>query len=1203
MVQLLRRLVSLSIDDWCFMRFFFLATLTMIFLGSGAQAANTSIPGTGGQTVMEFHSTFGGDLVFHAEVGQIEVMAIQTKAGEFTRLMIPGFHSSHEIGQPELPRMNRLISVPLGAEATITIDRIQSRTVKLADFGVKNLVLPAQPSLSKCSDPDQVEFQFDQAAYRAVSQPEDQQPVRLVALGTMRALQLGRVEVIPVQYLPAQGELRIVESIDFRVVFNGQDWKAAANLYAVTQSPFFNHLYDKISGRNFGEKSLQDVFPDRVANQVTMVIVTPPAFVSQLSNFVAWKTERGFKVITAVTGTPELGTSNSSIQSYLHGLYQNATVENPAPSFVVFVGDVEQLPTFLENGSATDKPYCAVDGDVVPDMFYGRLSASDPSQLQAILDKTLMYDQFTMPDASYLGEAVMVAGVDWGYGPTHGNGQINYGTEHYFNAAHGISSLTFLFPASNADGVSEEILSQVSNGAGFINYTGHATETSWVDPWIGQGALTSLQNENKYLLAVGNCCLSSSFASSECFGETWLRVPNKGAIGYIGGSDSTYWDEDYWWAVGAHSLSEIDGTAQPVENTGIGIYDGLFHEHGESPAQHYVTNDAIVFAGNLAVMESGSNFSDYYWSVYNLLGDPSLSPYLGIPTVNQVTVPGTVVSNADGVLIQADAGSYVGLTQDGILVGSGTVSEQGSLEVALNQTLEPGIPLHSVVMAQGRVPHHAEIAVVEGAQTTITPVSFPALASTGITVQVMEPDGTTPKPGVEIWIEWFLGEASVVMVTDELGQVEFSLYSHYCGELKIHGQVPGDDYEIFKRNLLVTGTDLIDPQLTVSNELGMTDEFAMNLSNLLTGSSATPGIEVVAVMPDGSLVDQNSSELSLTPITGGTITAYLRAPGSYMYTETFEVQTTGSIRGTVGLSGTGDESGVLVTAEPAGVSAVTDSEGAFLLTGLNAGAYQCTAVKFGYSSAEVSFDLGLGQHLEEMDFSLVPVYSVEFCDSPNLAIPDNLPSGIRTQITVPLDREITSIQLGLDLTHSNRGDLIVGLISPEGTFVLLHNQTGGSADDIVGTYPLDLVPVQSLDTLLGENMQGDWILMANDNNGGNTGVLNNWCLELGFPDDLSPVVSPVLPTVLVLKGNIPNPFNPTTKIQFDLPSETRVEMQVFDLKGRKVKSLISETLASGHHIVTWNGTDSSGQQVSSGTYFYRLKAGGESLTRKMLLLK
>ncbi|MCP4290680.1 MAG: T9SS type A sorting domain-containing protein [bacterium] len=1185
------------------MRFQQILALLLIFIASQAFAADHTITVKGDQSVMQHNQMRSGDMTFHVEVGQIEAMNVKTKAGNFTRLIIPGFHSSHEVGAPELPTMNRLINVPFGSRGSVVIDQVNTRTIKMADYGIENRVFPAQPSLSKSADLNNIEFHFDQAAYNSSVVKAAAQPVQLVEMGTMRAMQMARLQVAPVEYLPATGELVITESIDFRVVFDGQDEKTANDLYAATYSPFFTHLYDQIAGNEDLDKNFQDDYPDRVADKVTMVIVTPPSFASQLSEFVEWKTERGFEVITAVTGTPEVGTTTSSIQSYLHGLYNSATIENPAPSFVIFVGDVAQMPTFTLSGDATDRPYCAVDGDLVPDMFYGRFSATNPSELQAILDKTMMYDQYTMPDPSYLDEVVMIAGVDSGFAPSHGNGQINYGTEHYFNEAHGITSHTYLYPASNGGSVPGQVVGHASNGVGFINYTAHGSQTSWSDPQFTQSNINSLGNEGKYLLAIGNCCLTSTYDYGECFAETWLRAENKGAIGYIGGSNSTYWDEDYWWGVGFHSSSQINGSAYPVESTGVGAYDGLFHEHGESADQHYITNDAIIFAGNLAVMEAGSSRITYYWNIYNLMGDPSLSTYLGVPSANNVTLPGTIFSSATTIAVQADAGSYVGLTQGGVLVGSGTVGASGSLDVELDETLTPGTPLRAVIMAQSKVPHKVDIPVSIPAQISVTPETFPANESTGITVTVLENDGVTPKPNVDIWVEWAFGDLMPPMATDSNGEVVFSLSIPYGCELTMHGRQQGDDFDLFTRTLTVTGVDLVNPDLTVTTEHGLIDVFALNLQSTLTGTTDSEFASIMAVLPDGTELDEDSLSLNIVPEEGGTITAYLLALGANIYSETFEVLTTGSLRGSVNLMASYDNSGVVVTANPGGASVITETDGSFHLMGLDAGTYTITAEKSGYAPAEKEISIGEGQHLSGLNLAMARVYVLEACDAPALAIPDNNSTGVSTIISIDQDSEITSIKLDLNLTHTYIGDLEVKLISPAGTTIMLHDNSGGSSDNIIGTYPDDLTPVQSLDGLLGENMNGDWTLTVSDHAGYDTGTINEWCLHLGYPDDLSGVDENGLPSVLALNGNYPNPFNPMTTISFDLPRSTKVDLEVFDLRGRKVQTLVSETMIGGQHNVVWNGTDNSGRQVSSGTYFYRLQADGKSLTNKMLLLK
>ncbi len=94
-----------------------------------------------------------------------------------------------------------------------------------------------------------------------------------------------------------------------------------------------------------------------------------------------------------------------------------------------------------------------------------------------------------------------------------------------------------------------------------------------------------------------------------------------------------------------------------------------------------------------------------------------------------------------------------------------------------------------------------------------------------------------------------------------------------------------------------------------------------------------------------------------------------------------------------------------------------------------------------------------------------------------------------------------------------------------------------------------------------------------------------------------------LPGRFALADNYPNPFNPVTRISFELPSAGRVQLDVFDIKGRYVRTLVSEDMPAGQHGVFWDGKDSSGQGVASGQYFYRLDAGGLTAAKKMMLLK
>jgi hypothetical protein len=101
--------------------------------------------------------------------------------------------------------------------------------------------------------------------------------------------------------------------------------------------------------------------------------------------------------------------------------------------------------------------------------------------------------------------------------------------------------------------------------------------------------------------------------------------------------------------------------------------------------------------------------------------------------------------------------------------------------------------------------------------------------------------------------------------------------------------------------------------------------------------------------------------------------------------------------------------------------------------------------------------------------------------------------------------------------------------------------------------------------------------------------------------ETGPVKTPV--TTLELRQNLPNPFNPNTNIGYYIPERSRVRLEVFDVKGSSVAVLVDETQAEGSYIERWNGRYTDGLEAASGVYFYRLRAGKTTLSKKMILLR
>lgn len=95
----------------------------------------------------------------------------------------------------------------------------------------------------------------------------------------------------------------------------------------------------------------------------------------------------------------------------------------------------------------------------------------------------------------------------------------------------------------------------------------------------------------------------------------------------------------------------------------------------------------------------------------------------------------------------------------------------------------------------------------------------------------------------------------------------------------------------------------------------------------------------------------------------------------------------------------------------------------------------------------------------------------------------------------------------------------------------------------------------------------------------------------------------VIPTEFALKQNYPNPFNPDTKMSFDLPRTQNVSLQVYNILGQHVVTLASGVYEAGSHTVSWNGTNSRGENVPSGIYFYSLRTEEFSKTNKMMLIR
>lgn len=642
----------------------------------------------------------------------IEGEVISTERGNFTVISIEGTYPTGLEGTPQLPASRKLIAVPQGATPVVTVKNYTETEYDLNDYGF-NAIYPNQPSVRKDMKPEDVKFIYSEKAYAAKGYQE-REIAQVEMLGTMRNMRIATLTVNPVVYDASSNTVKVRNNIEVEVTFEGADKMATQSLYEATYSIYFESLY-----RQMFNRSVYDDHPDLWAAPVHMIVVAPDSYNETLQPWLAWKTKKGFYV--DLYNTSETGTTYTAIRDFVHNKYNEGVANSETPVFLVLVGDTPQIPG--TNGSSsqevTDLYYSSVDGDYFPEMFCSRMCCENTTTLASLINKILVYEKATMPDPSYLGNALLIAGADSGWNPQVGQPAINYATTYHFNTDHNY----------NAGGVHAYLSSYtncyswLNSGVAIANYTAHGSNTSWADPSFSVSNVASLTNVDKYFLAIGNCCIAADFGySGVCLAEAMIRADQKGAYTYIGSCPSTYWYEDYYWGVGATTV--VNGSTPTPQNSSTGVYDGM------NMIDTYNTTNSIIFLGNLAVCyaHDGSYQTHssplYYWQAYHVLGDGSIMPYCGLPTENTVSHLSTLPIGLNFYEISAEPGSYAAVSKDGVLYGAALVDETGTVQVPLNPPITSGGNVDIVVTCPNKYPYMATVpaASMEGPYITVSGV-------------------------------------------------------------------------------------------------------------------------------------------------------------------------------------------------------------------------------------------------------------------------------------------------------------------------------------------------------------------------------------------------------------------------------------------------------------------------------------------------
>ena len=689
----------------------------------------------------------------------IQAEDVESERGTFSWLSMPNTVIGGNVGDPQIPVINELIAVPFGAMPRVEIKSYSTTDYRLDDLDIHTIV-PRQPSVRKDQRPEDVPFVYNESAYQTRGLRSEPQATVSVE-GIMRGIQLGTMTIEPMSYDPVNNTLRVFNDIEVEVHFDGADAQATEDMLLKTYSPAFDAVYAQL----FNNRAIMDVYdqhPDLYNTPVKMLVICYSGFQGNdaLNSWLQWKLQKGYYV--DIYYTSETGTTASAIASFIKTKYNASVSAGNAYTYLIVIGDTGQVPQYMTKNidssignCASDLGYASVNfststSNYFPDMYYSRISVENTTHLTNYINKVLTYEKYEFTDGgNYLNNVILVGGWDSNWTARVAKPTINYATNYYFkssNTTYGgfengtISATVSTSSTQGYSGTNNGCYNGINNGVCFLNYTAHGDKQEWYQPKMTAAHVATLTNTGKYFFGVGNCCLTGNFnnttttyspgsaiGTNACFAETMIRVPNAGAVAYVGCSPYSYWYEDFYWAVGAHSYSQ--GNYPTLSASSTGVYDAMFDDESWNSAS------GLLYVGNLAVQQAVTNgntnssvtdgdcknSAHYYFQFYHTFGDGSVMPYITKPEVNTVTIPSTVTPGTTSITVNALAGSYVAVTDNSsVIYGVAEANSSGVATVNFTNAIPGTGTLHVVVTRQQYQPWFGTIQIVGGTQYDIT---------------------------------------------------------------------------------------------------------------------------------------------------------------------------------------------------------------------------------------------------------------------------------------------------------------------------------------------------------------------------------------------------------------------------------------------------------------------------------------------------
>lgn len=1169
--------------------------------------------------------------------GNFELNKLETRnytTGNRNSLYIKDCVNTGNVGEAELPVYTKLVTLPETGNFEINDAHYDYDEIQL-DHPLINVGW--QDEISSSDAYYQQNIWFPKAIVK-ISDPN-----------IIRSHRFAQISVAAVQYNPVLNKIRRLKNIQIELELNLSNTKNPL----IKQRP--SAAFDRIAAENILGTENQ-----RSAAIGNYLFIAPDVVEDTIQPLLRAKEKLGHKTRLALLS--ETGSNENQIKDFIQHAYDNW--EYP-PEYVVLIGDVNgsiSLPAFYVDGylyptCVTDHTYTLLDGtDYFPDVLIGRLSVRSDFELQTIIAKIINYEFNPYVETDWMTRAMMVSYVQDYYWQFYSPRETVMAVREKLLDFEYTVVDTFIAPWNSG---SSNLRNMIDTGYTFVNYRGCGAPDYWAGPYGSMfdiNDIIQLNNGSLLPFITSITCGGGNFAYlgiNSVFGETWLNTGTpsfpKGAIGFIGPSEH----DTKTWFNNANDMGIYQGiTQEELYRGGEMLLRGKMELYNNYPFSHAWGNSL--------------NSDQFYFYVYNLLGDPGLPVMTRMPQNIVFNCP-TEISTYDNFMpvsitqpALAAADFLIAITNDDSLVATGTTDGYGQVNIPIQHLPEgtynitaskygyiPSISSFDVVYQDKVIATNILCNDAYAGQTTdfafdlvnMTPntenvsVEF---STENDFIEVFNPgfSGQISAGGTQIVIAQFAVDNSwldtepfeiIIFVTSSNGTDQYLLTNYVKSP-----QICFSEMNVANQDecLLPNQLNIVYVELMNCGSLS-TAEFQVELISLNDNAIINNGTSTYpAITQNGHAWNQNAFQVECTDVMSGE-TASLKMNISVDYELVQEMFFAVPI-------------GVITEESPTfcdyGYFALEDQDSGNFIAPI----YDWIEIDPGNG--------GSGTHIDPdhstTDGAIAKVnlpfdfqYFGETYDKVSICTNGYLSMG-ETELIFHRNRMIPSgcgakAMIAPFWDALTNGDVYYKYFPDNNTFVVEWSEMRNVYNFSYETFQVILYDPAHYPTETGDGNikfqykdiqnvdQGDqYATVGIENYEQTAGIQMTFAniyastahmlqdeSAIFFSTGSVPIVgnnNNIITSEFIDLQNYPNPFNPVTKISFNLPQiYSSASIVIYNLKGQKVKSIpINPSTHQLINSVTWNGTDNYDKPVTSGIYFYTLSINGESVdSRKCLLLK